>query len=354
MNKLVIAISLFFLCFLSILLLYFYSNRDSNHKNGFKRKFSKISAIVKESILLDDDQYSFAEITDNELNVYKYKKPSELLRLTKQLKQINPYKLRFTKEGGKIKGLNKVFLSDTSKILLAGLPATAYVIGPNSYRSSKLDITPFYQSEILSSNSFVFITKTKLQGIYRRKLKKVNWQGNELNSYYPEKQIDGYFCTDGQLNYEKSSRFLVYMYFYRGIFDCLDTNLNLKYQAKTIDTVLHAKLFLQPLKELVHGKLDTIAIIQKTPPNLVNKRLSVSGDRIYIHSNLKADNENVSDFNRFDVIDVYNLRNGHYLESFYLIKFGRQKLTEFKVYKKKLYALYHNTLVGFDIGGTGR
>src|SRR5260221_10965763 len=57
-----------------------------------------------------------------------------------------------------------------------------------------------------------------------------------------EKQLDGVFCTDGMMHYDKELNELVYLYYYRNQFMVMDTSMNLLYRGNTIDTTSRAKI----------------------------------------------------------------------------------------------------------------
>lgn len=346
---------IFLFCVFVITSLFFYSRRDINGKNGFVRNFSKEKIQLRGSVDLEsEDLYSISEITNNYITLYKFNKPIELLMITTDLKKKKPDTLPFPSDKKKIGGLNTVGFLGSSTILLTGKTSIAYISShkSNSFKENKLDSLPFYHSEILSANSFIVLSKVQHQGITRRKLKKVNLDAQELSFYFPEKQKDGYFSTDGQFRFNKDSKRLVYMFYYRGGFICLDTNLNEIYTAKTIDTVHYAKINLKPVEKLINGEKKVMKLVQSTPPNIVNKRLCLTKDRIYIQSNLKSDNDQADDFRPQETIDVYDLHNGQYINSFYLPKIGDLKLTEFKVHNNCIIAIYRNKLAIFDIKQT--
>ncbi|TCC87849.1 hypothetical protein [Pedobacter hiemivivus] len=320
---------------------YIYSNRNSNLKTGFNRTFSKRMPLLKSKTILEKEKYSILEVKSDRITLYKKNKPYEMLAINLALQS------RATNEVAILKnvsftGLISVAERNNYTFIMSGGASKAYRIGfdKNKVISSKLDSIPFNHAEVISPNSFVYMSKKKVEKISRRAIKKVSWQGQELNMYLPEMQIDGYFCNDGRLRYDPDSKLFVYLFYYRGNFVCLDTNLKMQYQAKTIDTVKKSKIHF-----LVKNGMKT----HTTPPNLVNKKMSIADGKVYIQSALKADNEKESDFNFQEVIDIYDLKDGKYSVSFYLPRIDRQKLTEFKVYKKQIIALYRNTLAVFTI-----
>lgn len=152
------------------------------------------------------------------------------------------------------------------------------------------------------------------------------------------KQVDGLFCTDGMMHFNHDLNMLVYLYFYRNQFICMDTSLNLRYRGKTIDTVSHAQIKVASIR-------SDNSITLAAPPLMVNKKSATSGQYLFVNSALQAKNETAEAFNTASVIDVYDLRNGIYQFSFYLFDFNEEKLREFKVAGDKLVALYDHYAV---------
>jgi hypothetical protein len=148
------------------------------------------------------------------------------------------------------------------------------------------------------------------------------------------KQIDGLFCTDGMLLFDNEFANLVYLYYYRNEFFVLDTSLNLTYRAHTIDTVSKARIKVATLNS--NGDH-----VMAAPPLFVNKRSCVSGNRLFVNSNIVSRNQSDGAFADGEVIDVYELGNGAYQFSFYIYNYWRAKrMIEFNVYGDRLIVLY--------------
>ncbi|MDR6782339.1 hypothetical protein ABIE26_001173 [Pedobacter africanus] len=163
------------------------------------------------------------------------------------------------------------------------------------------------------------------------------------------KQSDGFYSTDGKLHYDVKSAKLFYMFFYRGEFLCLDTNLNLLYKANTIDTVRTAKVTFGPYTQrMVNGKSVKSRKLLKRLEN-VNRSITVEGDYIYIHSYLKADNETKEMTQKNEPIDIYSIKDGKYVHSIYLPRYFGKRLRNFRVDKNKIVAIYENRVNIFDL-----
>lgn len=157
-----------------------------------------------------------------------------------------------------------------------------------------------------------------------------------------EKQVDGIFCTDGMISYDKISSRIVYTYFSRNQFICADSGLNLIYRGSTIDTTTHTKIQVATFP-------GTQGYAMASPPNIVNRRAYAFDNILYINSSLIADNEDEFLFNRVDVLDLYDLTDGRYLRSLYLERWQGKKLRHFMVNQNRVYALTESTLSVYQL-----
>ncbi len=205
----------------------------------------------------------------------------------------------------------------------------------------------------ISENSIITRAQTSENHDRRRELVKIDLKDDETNrkNFIIPKQVDGFFCNDGWLHYDKGIESIFYMYFYRGLVLCLDTNLNLKYKLKTIDTVTKAAIKIGLYKEKLKDGSSISRITQTTPTELTNRYLTTYEDKIYILSGLKADNDLTTEFNKNQPIDVYSINNGKYLYSFYIPKYKEQKVNFFQIKKNKIIAIFGTNLVTFDLKG---
>jgi hypothetical protein len=206
---------------------------------------------------------------------------------------------------------------------------------------SEIEGVKFMGSTPLSSSSIALrVYDSDLEQSYLKKIR-IDSPRVNLISFTLEKQVDGLFSSDGVISYDPVSARLIYLYYYRNEFICLDTNFNFIYKGRTIDTTTVAKI---RVAKFSSGE-QTLSV----PGELVNKKFCISGDWIFIQSGLKANNESEESFSKFYAIDVYNLDNGKYKFSFYLPDHKGKKLRDFKVYKKRLAAIYENELLTFSL-----
>lgn len=206
---------------------------------------------------------------------------------------------------------------------------------------SKYDSAYFTQLVPIGSNSFALKSVNRVNENILVK-EDVNQPYIKTFPKLLEKQVDGLFCTDGTLNYDPQLAWLVYVYHYRNQFICMDTNFNLIYKGNTIDTNRVAKI------EVAKIRSDNAVTLSK-PPLLVNKRSCLSGNYLFVQSNLQAKNENIESFNKAAVVDVYAIKDGSYQFSFYLWNYGGKKVDQFYIYKDQLFALFDKYLVMYEL-----
>jgi len=181
----------------------------------------------------------------------------------------------------------------------------------------------------LDSNSFVFRAVNRARN--STLIKRTNDRTESIFKLQGEQ--DGIFSTDGKLITDQTNQYVFYSYFYRNEFICLDKNLRVIYKAKTIDTVTRAKIKIGKIRS--ENKV-TLA----TPPQFVKEQIAANSKYLFIHSALKADNELSSAFEKFNAIDIYNIKDGKYVFSTYIINFNEEKMRDFRVYEGCLVSLY--------------
>lgn len=158
-----------------------------------------------------------------------------------------------------------------------------------------------------------------------------------------ERQVDGVFCTDGELFYNNDLNKLVYTYYYRNGYIVCDTNLNLEYRGHTLDTFRRAQIKVGYVKSDSSRKL--------TYKKYVNVRSHTSGNYLFIKSGLLAKNDPRNLFDKATVIDVYDLRRNVYAFSMILANYKEgTNLSNFRVFKnQELFAIYDQYLLRYTL-----
>jgi hypothetical protein len=157
-----------------------------------------------------------------------------------------------------------------------------------------------------------------------------------------QKQVDGVFDTDGQLLYDKEFRNLIYIYRYRNEYIVSDADLKLRYRGNTIDTTAHANVKVATLSTSGETKLEA-------PPLIVNNTSAVLNNTLFVSSNLPGKYESLEMWKKAAIIDLYDLENHSYLQSFYIYNSNGKRLRSFYVEGHKLYALIDSEIVVYKL-----
>lgn len=326
-----------------VLVLYMVShNKHYFSKNGFTRVFSSKTPVEFKSINLKYPDYYIAGYTDSHIYLGNYQTPLHILQVNYDLTDTTYLKQR-SRDTTKFRWKSAMLQIDSPYVYLneGGTPVLFY---------SRLDSLTLLRH---MENSYTFLTSVSISSSSVI-LKTIQARENILikQTKYPpyikkgdgilEKQIDGIFCTDGMLNYDRITSKLVYIYFYRNKFICMDTSLNVLYTSNTIDTTTIAKI---DVAHIESEQQTTLA----SPPHFVNRKSRVFNNRLFIQSSLMADNESKREIGQRTVIDTYSLINGKYLFSFFIPHHDNQKVRDFQATSNSIVALYDRHLYVYEL-----
>jgi hypothetical protein len=332
------------ICLLSSILLivtlYALSYKPNYSKNGFTR-IKKENIIKSKKILeLKYSGYYIAGITSNKIYLANYQTPIYLLTTDYNLSDSNHCTLNL-KDTSKFRWENSRISIDSPNIFLSE------GITPKIFRGSLTDFKMtlfnlqniFFTSSLpISSTSLALKSVENISNKQTVLLKETNLPPYiKKNDSLLTKEINGLFSNDGMLSYEKSKNKLIYVYHYKNGLICFDTSMKLLYRGNTIDTNFNTKIKI--------GNQSATKITLSSPPDFVNLRSAVSDDKIFIQSQLIADNERKSTFNLTIALDVYSLKDGHYLYTCYIPAIKNKKMTDFKIYKNKVIVIYDTSIL---------
>jgi hypothetical protein len=206
--------------------------------------------------------------------------------------------------------------------------------------SSKVDTlhlhTPLFTRSARISNDLLIIRgldSSESKQVFKQLNCTTGQIGKQVNII--EDRQDGGFSSDGFLQYDSLTKKLIYVQMYQNRFFCLDTNLQLIYTGKTIDT---SNTNLVSIKEVKSGE-DT-KLMPANARQTVNRDSFTDRGYLFVASGLRADNESLAEFNRNTVVDIYIINTGKYIGSFYIPNQGGKKPLSIKVTNNLLIALY--------------
>jgi len=324
-----------------IALLYLFSEHANHRPNGFIRLFPPHPISARYYKNLEISSYYFAGITNESIYLNNQSGPAYLLVLDHDLE--NSHFLKFSVPKGLLFTKGTVITHvDSPDIKLDSYKNSLLLSGNLSSMTlnildNKMD---YFKCEPISSSSYIFRIENANHNqnlIAKRNYTQTRTDTSDILD--PTKQ--GVIKTDGFLFFDKNSNHIFYIYYYQNRFFCLDSNLNLTYAGRTIDTI-----------GIPHIKISKIISENKVtlgaPPLQVNINASSNGKWLFIQSALTADNE-LRDLDRGSVIDVYSVDDGKYKLSFNLPDYEKDKLKYFKAFKNELIALYDHTIFMYKL-----
>lgn len=328
------------LCSGLVLSLFFYTNYKNHLPGSFIRLFPPHPiSEVKAKISLAKGQFQFAGITKNYIYLHKKGNPLELLQLnynlsktaTIILKTPKKYQLNLSRTEIAINDLG-VFLTDGTKpILLKG--------NTRNWKLKAVDLkNNYFNSAEIIDSSHLAITKLIPQKGRLLGVLNTNTLTTHLNPLALEKQVDGFFCTDGYMHYNPELQKLIYSYYYRNEYVIMNKDLGITAKYRTIDTTTTAKIKLRAVEKSNQRSLVTF-------PPIVNRRSFSQGRWLFNQSKTRAKNESQVRFKNGSVIDVYDVKAGTYIFSFYIPHIQGQALKDYRVKNNQFLILYPNQLV---------
>lgn len=318
-----------------ILLLHFLSKWDIKASGGFLRKFPSHLLIGQGFLKLSDRSY-FAGNSEKDLFLGNRRFPFQLMKVGSNIKDTAYSYRSIARPMGLYKGM---FLNvhDSTSYLFDGVGRIILSGNQSQLEFNRFVKTPpFVNGIAIGNNSYLLQT---IQQGERISLIKFRNEKVLFTRFLGTNNYD-VFDNDGILAGVPKSSSIIYMFYYHNKFICLDTNLRMKYESKTIDTIGNRKI-----KSIKIESKRTTTISGSA--NVINKKVSCNSKWVIIQSSIRADNELKSTFEKNAVLDVYSIKDGGYIFSFYIPMLDKERMIDFKVLGNKLYVLYETYLYQF-------
>lgn len=324
-----------------ITLLIIYRSRQEKHSFNFVRDLKPIITGLK-AFDLKYNTYNFSGEIGKQIYLGNITAPNQVLIINDSLTSSKTITLK-AKES-EIKTYGKYVLNVDSPFvyLLNGRSANILYGKVGTWNLQKNSVlTPYFLTAIpLSSNSYIYSYVTS--GTKVNAFRKEDLSGKSIEpTNLLKKQVDGLFCTSGNLIYNKASSLLIYAYYYRNQVLVMDTNLRLLKTIKTIDPIDSAKMTISNIKS--ENKYTF-----KNPPLMVNSKIATFENRLYVHSKIMGKKEEDLLFKNSAAIDVYDIETNKYLYSFYIPYYQNNSVREFRVFKDYILVIGGNYLVKYD------
>ena len=320
----------------AICVLYFYSEQKMHSENPFIRRYIQGTAIKEEEEDIKSKNLYFAGHNGKTILLGDSKGPLHILAYDSVLRPTAHYKIKLSREDFPFRAV-QVRVIEPNFYLTDGTVPVIFKGNISDWKASlvsKKELLPYFSKvEIIDSLSLVYrkrnpINLDNILGTFHFKDSLFDKPAPDLL----QKQIDGFFDTDGTMHYDGNSKKFVYTYFYRNQFIVTDKNLNLLYRGKTIDTTFHANIKVAFIKETGERKLAST-------PNIVNNLTAISGNLLFVNSRLMGRYEAIDMWDTASIVDIYDLNNGRYLSSIYLYNVEKSKVTDILIIGSNLYTI---------------
>jgi hypothetical protein len=311
-------------------------SKDMRQQPGsFLREFPPHPALEAEVLDLKYNTYYIAGGTEHHIYLSNYTAPLHMLVANLTLTDTQHVTLKVKEIEQQKFWVARVKVDSPYYYLTDGAVPIIYKGNVNDWRAQRYAHDNAYFQDIVPLGNEVFYIRAlsnpgreNILGILSNISPHIRMKHGIL-----QKQVDGIFCTDGMMHYNKARNELIYIYRYRNEYTVMDTSLNVLRRLHTIDTTTRAKIEIETIES---SGSTTFA----SPSRSVNRTSSVSNNLLFVNSALLAKNEPQTAHENATVIDVYNLSNGEYQFSFYIYNYGEEKLKQFEVFGGKLFALF--------------
>jgi len=312
-------------------------------ENNFTRRYLQHPIEQEKAFDLKFNSYYFAGFDKGKIYLGNYTAPLVISEIDTAFTAIQSTKIE-------LDNLRHQFRSISLKVIPPSFYAydgTVPVIyrgtlGNTVARTVSFEDVYFAQLQISDPDNFAFRAQSKKEqknilgtlGLNSKPKVKLNY--NLL-----EKQSDGIFDTDGMLLHDADNNQFIYSYYYRNEFFIMNSNLDLLKKLHTIDTISHAQVKSYKLSKGEH-KLEA-------PPLMVNKKMAVHKQVLFVESNLMGKFESREIWNNASVIDMYQTNQQGYLGSFFIEHRGKNKMTQMLVTDKYIFVLSGNEILRYRL-----
>ncbi|WP_298117382.1 MauE/DoxX family redox-associated membrane protein [Flavobacterium sp.] len=331
--------------FALIVTLYIYSEQKMHQENPFIRRFIQGAATQTAEAELTNNFKYYAGTDGKTIYFGDSQAPLHIIAYDTILKTKRHYKIQLERENFPFVSV-QVRIAPPYFFLMDGTVPVIYK-GKISDWKAKLIMYDnnyyFSKAEIIAPDKVAFRAQ-QLKTLYNI-LGTFTFKDSLQVNYAPQllqKQIDGFFDTDGTMQFDKQSQKFIYTYYYRNQFIITDSNLNLIRRGNTIDTTTKAKLKVVHIKET--GQRKTASL-----PPTVNKLTAISNKLLFVNSKLIGRYEPKEMWKQASIVDVYNIEKNTYLSSIYIYDINKTKLKEMFVIDNNLYAIIGHRLHKYEL-----
>lgn len=333
------------LCCILVIVMFFKSEHIIKQENNFTRRFLMHPVLKIKSMNLDNDSFYFAGAKNEELYLANRSLPQNILAIDSLLNKVKHTKIDlelgkypYKKIEIKVKDHSYYIYDGNVPIILKGK------LGDAQNKVISLNDAFFNQLEIIDSNKIAIRTLSSKTNNLTLGTIFINYNVKNQVTLHPdilEKQLDGFFDSDGYLSSDPKTSTVSYIYSYRNQFLVMNHSMQLIHRWRTIDTTKIAQIKVSPLS---NGKSK-----MSKPALKVNGHAIVYRGLLFNPAQLRGKHESLNRWKESKVIDIYNTMSKEYIGSMYIDNIQNNSMSDFRVTDEHLYAIVGNQLVQYKL-----
>jgi uncharacterized membrane protein YphA (DoxX/SURF4 family) len=325
--------------------LYVTSENKLHKENPFIRRFIQGAALRTAETKLHNNTLYFVGSNNDKIYIGDYMAPLHVFEYDTTLKTKRHFKITLDSDDHPFQRV-QLCIAGKYFFLMDGTVPIIYRGKVSDWKATTIkfnDVPYFSTVEAIDSVTIAFRSRHKLSAA--NVLGHLNFRERVKITYHPEllqKQIDGYFDSDGMMHFDQESKKMIYTYYYRNQFIVTDDDLHLLYRGKTIDTTSRVKIKVAYIKDLGQRKLSTSS-------GPINNLSTHNRNLLLINSTLRGRFETIEMWKRAAIVDVYNTRDNTYLSSIYIYNIKKDKLRDMLLINHELYVIIGHTLQRYSL-----
>lgn len=327
----------------SLLLLFHFSSVPNERPNGFIRNWKPEALVLQEQISISAPLKSICGTTQNSV-YFNVPNPSKVLSVDINLKKLDTIGFGLPLPEHDI-GVNSTIV-DSPYVWFFAQNIPALYRGQLKFHNLEYFPLPLVYTRAVKIKQDKIVLRSLDTALTKQVFQKISLNNSSVLSQVDLilDQKNGGFDRDGWLKFDEISGRIYYLEFYRNLFYCLDTSLNLIYMAKTIDTISNQEITIQKVN------IDGDERIMPTSPRIhINKECFIGNGMLWVLSGLKAENQSYKNFRENVPVDLYALKDGKYLGSINIPRIGVVRPKSFAVVQNILVALYEKDIRTYRI-----
>lgn len=341
--------SLLLAAFLIIVILVYTTPSPNKQPNGFKRLYLQTNPLTPYiAIPAHDEILDIAGVYDSTF-YFSTTAPSKLLSTSlEQGSRIDTFQIKLRQS---LKdSMGSYFFTEVNNgdffVYGYNIPAISKTGGTDSTAGAyaKLSAGGFSQAHVLRDGKHIMLRKLDLKE-KDQLFMRVTLDGdsalteNGLSTLYR----DGGMSTDGSLNYDRTTGLFTYLHYYSNKYFTFDSALHLISKGTTIDTFTVSRFSISTTMA------DKNVYMNQGPDQMVNGFSCAHNSTLFVQAKLKADNDDEQLFQKYHVIDQYDLHTNRYKGSIYLDIPPRTKINQLFVHGDKLVVHCTDSVYGIKI-----